>query len=167
MKQRVLLLSSMLICLPAFTAEFYRPLFVIERSTNANVIHYVAKVNDEGGLDSREPVVAYWIMAAEDGRREPLNAVERIRAYGFTVEKDRSRGFYRMTLVCQRKREIDIYSEGSLVRAETDIGGHRAYLSKIYVNARNSWHSRIVNYVELFGTDKATGSNCCERVFLN
>jgi hypothetical protein len=165
MKDKVVLLISLLFCFPAFTAESYRPLFVIERSTNANVIHYAAKVNDDGRLDSREPVVAYWIMAAEDGRRQPLNALERVRAYGFGLEKDKSGSFYRMTLVSQRKLEIDVYSDGSYVRAETIIGGHRAYLSKIYVNARNSWHLRLVNYYELFGIDKATGGNCYERVF--
>jgi hypothetical protein len=165
MKHKVTLLTAMLVCFPAFTAESYRPLFVIERSTNANVIHYAAKVNDEGGLDSREPVVAYWIMAAEDGRRQPLNALERVRAYGFTVLKDKSGSFYRMTLVSRKKLEINIYSDGSSVKAETSIGGHRAYLSKIYVNARNSWHLRLVNYYELFGIDKATGGNCYERVF--
>jgi hypothetical protein len=78
-------------------------------------------------------------------------------------QENKSGRFCRMTLVCRRKREIDIYSEGSLARAETVIGGHRTYLSRIYLNARNSWHLRMVNYVELSGVDKATGSSCYKR----
>src|SRR5689334_9122752 len=40
-------------------------LFVIERSKNANVIHYDAHVAKDGSLVASEPVVAYWIMKAE------------------------------------------------------------------------------------------------------
>src|SRR5712691_865167 len=64
----------------------YLPLFVIERSVNANVVHYDAKLGPDGKLDPREPVVAYWIMGAEDGRRQDLNAIERLRAYGFSTQ---------------------------------------------------------------------------------
>src|SRR5438477_12797965 len=61
------------------------PLFVIERSTNANVVHYDANVKPDGQLDPRQPISAYWVMAAEDGRREELSVFERSRAYGFTI----------------------------------------------------------------------------------
>src|ERR1700730_4942067 len=66
----------------------YLPLFTIERSTNANVVHYEAKVSQDGRLDSREPIIAYWIMAAEDGRRQALNLMERTLAYGFSTRAE-------------------------------------------------------------------------------
>ena len=51
----------------ASTRETYVPLFVIERSMNKNVVHYDAVVTPDGRLNPRQPIVAYWVMAAEDG----------------------------------------------------------------------------------------------------
>jgi Domain of unknown function (DUF4833) len=57
--------------------DVYLPLFVIERSTNANVVYYDARVTKSGKLNAEEPVVAYWIMLAGNGRREELNPIEK------------------------------------------------------------------------------------------
>jgi len=69
--------------LPAAAQAKTQPLFIIERSKNANVVHYDARLDADGRLDPKEPVVAYWIMLAEDGRRENLNWIEKRKAYGF------------------------------------------------------------------------------------
>src|SRR5580692_11003268 len=108
--------------------ETYQPLFVVERSINANVVHYDAKIDEDGRLDSREPVIAYWIMAAKDGRRQELNFLEKAKAYGVIVEPSRTVGSYRIVLVSEKSREIEVYREGDSVHAETTIGGRRAYL---------------------------------------
>lgn len=149
--------------LPAF-GDSYSPLFIIERSTNKNVIHYDAKIGKDGKLNPKNPVVAYWIMAAEDGRRESLNFIEKKEAYGFKIDRDHSSGIYRMTLVSQKKREIRIYQQGNSVHAETSISGHLAYLTKIFVQTRKAGLLRTADYYELFGTDVATGAECYEKV---
>ena len=104
----------------AFAAsdETSQPLFTIERSTNSNVIHYDAKLGKDGRLDVKEPVVAYWVMRAEDGRRQGLNALERKMAYGFAIENGASDHKYRMMLVSQKDREIQIFEENGKVVAE-------------------------------------------------
>jgi len=144
--------------------EVYQPLFVIERSTNANVIHYDAKFGKDGNLDQNEPVVAYWVMAAKDGHREPLTGLERKYAYGFTIQKDDSKSVFRMILVSQKQREILITQNGSTVHAETVIGRHAAILHKIYVKTRRSGFLRTADYFELFGDDIATGAKCYEKI---
>src|SRR5262245_28326244 len=60
-------------------------LFRIARSTNANVVIYDANVDRAGRLVEDAPVVAYWIMLAEDRRRESLTWLENELAYGFEV----------------------------------------------------------------------------------
>src|SRR4051794_19747957 len=110
----------------------YRTLFILERSTNANVIHYDAKLRD-GVVDPDQPVVAYWILKATDGRREELSTAEKRLAYGFSIERARSGGSFRLVLVAQKQREIKIYQENEVVRAETTIGGHRAILQRLFV----------------------------------
>lgn len=148
---------------PGLCADSYQPLFIIERSTNANVIHYDAKIGKDGTFDRKEPVVAYWVMLAKDGRRQKLSALEKSRAYGFTIRRDSSGQSYWMTLVSQKLRVIHIYQEGGKVRAVTLVGGHEAYLRKIYVKTRKSGLLRTADYFELFGEDLATGQDCYEK----
>jgi hypothetical protein len=158
----VLLLVS--IGAPGLPDDSDQTLFIIERSTNSNVIHYDAKFRKDGAFDPKEPVVAYWVMLAEDGRRQKLSALEKSRAYGFTIRRDSSGQSYWMTLVSQKLRAIRIYQEGGKVRAVTLVGGHEAYLRKIYVRTRKSGLLRTADYFELFGEDLATGQDCYEKV---
>lgn len=142
----------------------YVPLFVIERSLNANVVHYEAKVSKDGRLDPREPVIAYWVMAAEDGRRQALNLLERTRAYGFTTLVEQMGESYKMFLVSDRGREIRVYRQNGAVHAEAVIAGFHAYLQRIFVNTRKSLLFSTPDSVELFGIDIATGQRRYEKV---
>jgi hypothetical protein len=128
------------------------------------VIHYDAKLRGDGLLDSDEPVVAYWIMAAEDGRREPLTRLERNYAYGFTVQRDASNAAYRMILVSQKDREIVIIQNSAGVHAETNIGGHTAILNKIFVKTPGSGLFRTADYIELYGVDPSNDAKCYEKI---
>src|ERR1039457_4263601 len=49
-----------------------QPLFIIERNKNANVVHYDAQLTADGKLDPKRPVIAYWVMLAQGGRRQNL-----------------------------------------------------------------------------------------------
>jgi hypothetical protein len=161
-------LAALVSMVPAYVfgggVEFSQPLFVIEKSTNANVVHYDARIMPDGELDPRQPVKAYWVMAAEDGRKEDLSSVERQRAFGFTIERDQAANAYRMHLIAQRRRDIYVHRQGSIARAETVIAGHCAYLTKVYVRAHKVLMLPIVEFIELFGTDIATGENVYEKV---
>src|SRR5712691_8772387 len=141
----------------ALAQSGYSPLFLIERTTNANVIHYEAKVAGDGRLDPRQPVIAYWIMAAEDGRRQELNILERTRAYGFTIRRDGSNDSYTMTLASDRRREIHVYVGNGMARAETIIGGRRAFLQRIFVTTRKFLTLNEPVAAELYGEDAVTG----------
>jgi len=137
-----------------------QPLFVIERSTNANVVHYDANLRPDGQIDPHRPIQAYWIMAAQDGRREELTALERSRAYGFSVEPESSLQSFRMELVAQRGRPIEVRRDGDAVRAQTTIAGRSAYLLRIYVTA-----GRLkLKAIDYFGIDPNTGETVHERV---
>lgn len=141
-----------------------QPLFVIERSTNANVVHYDANLTPNGELDRRQPVNAYWIMAARDGRREELTGFERSRAYGFNIEPEEDSHAFRLELVAQKNRAIRVYRNGETVRAETTIDGRRAYLTRIFVNTRRVLAVPTVHSIELFGIDPKTGLPVHETV---
>ena len=164
MKQLVLsaaILAS--IVLPAY-AQNTRPLFVIERNTNTNVVHYDAQLTQEGALDPKEPVIAYWIMRANGGHREELTPLERRLAYGFTIQSDPSGRGYRMILAGDKDREIRVSQKRGKVTAETMIAGHPAALQKLHVNSNENGVLPLVNYIELFGRDLETGESRYEKL---
>jgi hypothetical protein len=137
-----------------------QPLFIIERNKNANVVHYDAQLTADGKLDRKKPVVAYWVMLAQDGRRENLNWIEKKMAYGINIKPYPSVNGYQMTIVSAPQRSITVKKVGSAVRAEIVIDGRSAILEKIYINA--SGHS--VHYLELYGKDVQTGEKRFEKI---
>jgi hypothetical protein len=155
---------SLTICASGSVGDPDQSLFIVERSTNANVIHYDVKLTNEGAIDPKEPVIAYWVMLAENGRRKGLNALEKKFAYGFTILKDDTSNSYWMTLVSQKQRPIHVFQQDSRVSAVTRIGGRDAYLRKIYVKTQRSGLLRTADYFELFGKEVSTGDDCYEKV---
>jgi len=148
----------------ASAADGFVPLFLIERSTNANVVHYEAKVAPDGHLDPRQPVIAYWVMAAQGGRRLQLNLLERMKAYGFDIHRDSTSDSYTMALVSASRRQIHVYLKDGSVLAETMIAGHRAFLQRIFVTTRKAWMLDEPVSAELYGVDADTGEQRYEKL---
>jgi hypothetical protein len=144
--------------------ELAQQLFVIEKSTNANVVHYDAVFTPDGGLDPQEPIIAYWIMAAEDGRKEDLTSAERHKAFGFTIVPGRDANSYHLRLVAQPQRDIYVSRQGNSVRAATMIAGRCTYLTKIYVKVHKLLALPKIEFIELVGNDIVTGEPLHERV---
>jgi hypothetical protein len=142
---------------PAAARKKTQSLFIIERSKNANVVHYDARLTSDGKLDTREPVSAYWIMRAEDGRREELNWMEKEKGYGFDIKPDPSVNGYKMTLMADPQQQITVKKSGNAIRAEVAINGQTAVLEKIYINASDGLTGPKVRYIMLYGKDLKTG----------
>jgi len=161
----VWVLAGLMTAVPfARAQDVYFPLFTIEKSTNANAVHYEARLTRGGKLDPIQPVIAYWVMAAEDGRRQALNFIERTKAYGFNVHPDHTPDSFKLVVVSDRKKEIRVFQEGEVVRAVANIGGHLAYLRKIFITARKAWFLDLPDYAEMFGVDVRTGEPVYEKV---
>ncbi len=140
------------------------PLFIIERSKNANVVHYDARLTADGKLYPEEPVIAYYVMLAEDGRRKELNWIEKKMAYGFDIKPDPSVGGYKMIMVAAPQGPITVKKEGNAVRAELVIDGQPAVLEKMYINASDEEPWPKVHYIELYGIDLQTGEKRFEKI---
>ena len=141
-----------------------QPLFIIERSKNANVVHYDAWLTADGKLDPQEPLIAYWVMSAEDGRREELSWIEKKKAYGFNIKPDPSVKGYKMTLVAAPQQQITVKKEGDAVRAEGVIDGRPAVLEKLYIKASEGLTGPKVDYIELYGKDLKTGAKRYQKI---
>jgi hypothetical protein len=149
---------------PAPAQKKTRPLFIIERSKNANVVHYDAQLTTGGEIDPNEPVIAYWIMLATDGHREGLNWIEKKKAYGFSVKPDPSVNGYKMTVVAVPNHQITIRKVGDAVRAELVIEGQPSIFEKMYINATDGLLGPKVHYIELYGKDLKTGDKRHEKI---
>ncbi|MGD0237823.1 MAG: DUF4833 domain-containing protein [Syntrophorhabdales bacterium] len=154
-----------LLAAPAAAAQIKTlTLFIIERNVNANVVHYDARLTADGKLDPKEPVIAYWVMLAKDGKRQKLNWIEKKKAYGFTIKPDPSVNGYKMTLVAAPERQITVKQEKDAVRAEAVIDGKPAVLEKMYINATEGVTGPKVHYIEVYGKDLQTGEERREKM---
>ena len=150
---------------PTAAREKTQSLFIIERSKNANVVHYDARLTSDGKLDTREPVIVYWVLLAEDGRRKKLSWIEKKKAYGFTIKPDLSVNGYKMTLVAAPEHQITVKKEkNGPVRAETIIGGRLSVLEKMYIDASEGLTGPKVKYIDLYGKDLQTGEKRREKI---
>src|SRR5262245_58497257 len=97
-------------------------LFVIARSSNANVLHYDVRIIG-GKLDLDEPLLAYWVMHAEDGRRESLTFMERELAYGFRITSRITNDGFRVVLKAFEQRVVVVRKNAGDYRAHVHIDG--------------------------------------------
>jgi hypothetical protein len=153
-----------LLASPAAAKTRTSPLFIIERNTNANVLHYDARLTADGKLDPKEPVIAYWIMLAKDGHREKLTWMEKKKAYGFTIKPDSPVNGYKMSLMAAPGWQITVKKEKDVVRAEAVINGQPAVLEKMYINASGGMTGPKVHYIEVYGKDLQTGQKRHEKM---
>ena len=137
-------------------------LFYIERNKNANIVIYEAHVESDGSLDSEAPVLVYWLMNEEDGRRQELNRFENKRAYGFNSEL-LSKDSILLELKVNINRDVVVSRVGDNFKAVTTIKGKNASLDRIYIMADESKLPPDVQYLELFGKDLYTEEDLYEK----
>jgi hypothetical protein len=138
------------------------PLFRIERSKNANVVQYDARVNEDGSLDREQPVDAYWLKLASDGRRKELNWLQRQAAYGFDVHWQDTGLELEMVAPIGRRVQVVAGSDGW--EARTRIDGRTCRVDRIFVK---SIERRVlpptVEYIDFGGRDVDSDEPCNER----
>jgi Domain of unknown function (DUF4833) len=147
---------------PRLFATSSRELFTLGRSKNANVVRYAVRSGADGRLDAARPVEAYWLMLAEDGRREELTWTERKLAYGFSVSEQTSQGLLLHLSACSA-RELRVRSSDGAFRAELAIAGQRAFLQRIFVHTEEGLLLPRVRFVELSGVT-ARARHVSERI---
>jgi hypothetical protein len=140
-------------------------LFVIARSKNRNVVHYAVRIRDSGRIDREEPVTAYWVMHAEDGRREGLSFLERRLAYGFVAEFVGKTQALSLRLQAFPARVLGV-RQGARGRfaAHVTIAGQAARLERIFVATDERGITPSVRHLDLFGVSLAGGTSVTERI---
>lgn len=80
-------------------------LFYLGRSKDANQIFYDLNFMADGQLDTVQPIKAYWVKFAEDGRQEPLTTIQNSFAYGLDFEM-KSNGDFEFNFVSYPSRKL-------------------------------------------------------------
>jgi hypothetical protein len=167
MKKIIFLLTLFMCCFCAVSyGQSKENLFKIERNKNANVVQYDANIDSSGAIDKANPIDAYWIMLAKDASREEITAFEK-RAYGYKISANED-GTFTLILnaVKEKKIKLSAADGGGSVKAEVEINGKQAYLSKVYVFAKESGIIPKVLYYTLSGYDVQTGNEVSEKIEL-
>jgi hypothetical protein len=138
-------------------------LFVIERSKNANIVVYDANHRPAGDFAASKPVVAYWLLNGEKGKREELNAVEWQRAYGFDVMPGDNPGTFAIVFNADRKRCLTLRILNKCPVLTGPIDGHNGIFHKMFVQSNESFILPKVEYVEFFGEDVTTSQPLHEK----
>jgi hypothetical protein len=154
------LLILLLLPLPAWSTDV--PLFSIQRSKNANEVHYRLLVDDQCNIVSDKPVEVFWKLLAESPEKiEPLTALEHI-AYGVAQQKVVNNwvSFHLRSLEHLRPLEqrrvkataiYDPHTAACAPIVQTEINTQWAALERIYVQADEQRIRPKVLYIDIFG----------------
>jgi hypothetical protein len=156
------MLASTLHAARVASEEVCGPLFVIERNRNANIVLYEAGRRADGTLDTEKPVRVTWRLDAEDGRREGLNVLERIKGYGVDVESLAERDAWRVKVRALPTRPLVLRAGARCPHVMTKIGGRDAILRRVFVTATGGPLAKVSS-VELSGFDLETKQPVTER----
>jgi len=139
-------------------------LFYIQRNKNANTIVYEARLDEQGRLATKDPVSVNWIRYTEGGKREPLNLLENNIAYGVR-HKQTKEGIAWMKFVASDDHlfRVEVNTAGQ-AEAHMLIDGRYARVDRAEVQAKEDGFWPKILYVDLFGTEVATGKDVMERL---
>ena len=158
---RIGLTLLLLLLLPLSGWSSTVPLFVIQRSKNANEVQYRLHVDAHCRLVSATPVDAIWhLLAARPETTKPLTALDHL-AYGAVQQTVAENwvSFHLRSLAQRRVQATAIYDPHTATCApqvRTAINAQWAALERIYVHAEERLLRPKVLYIDLFGTSLET-----------
>jgi hypothetical protein len=143
-------------------------LFYVQRTSNANTIMYELNLKPDGSLDEENPVHPYWIRYTEQGQKAELNFIQRKYAYGVKtrpVTNTNGNPTWEVLFVSYKKKPLYLTkSADKKYHIYTTINNKMQILNSVWVQIEGGtfWVPNVV-YVELKGTDPATGKAVVER----
>jgi Domain of unknown function (DUF4833) len=133
------------------------PLFVIQRSKNANEVQYHLRVDDHCRITSNNPVSAVWKLREQSPETtEPLSALEQL-AYGVRRQHVRENGVeFRLRALEEKPFTVTAtYHPGTgtcVPSVQVEIQDQWAALERIYVQTDEGGFRPKVRYIDLVGT---------------
>lgn len=143
-----------------------KQLFYLQRTSNKNTIVCELNLNSKGQPDEESPVHVFWIRYAEDSSSKELNYIQRVFAYGIKSQSQ-GNGTYKMNFVSYKKQSLFLMpsSKDNKYYVYTTINKKQAILNRLFlkIDGGSFWSPNVV-YMEIKGTDIATGKEVMERL---
>lgn len=134
--------------------------FVFERSTNSNYVCY--DINLAGGsLSQKEPLKTYWVLD-EETRTEGLTFLDRKMAFGVKVISAKENEAW-VHLTAYKNLKIRICRHKGKWAGIVKLKGHEMVVEKMFAKMKPHFAVKC-EYVEITGTDIATGKKRSERI---
>ena len=154
--------------------DFPRPpktkkqLFYLQRNVNSNTIAYDLNLQENGVVNTREPLDVYWMRytGERNGVREELSWAQEMFAFGYSADT-KSKEEFEIKLTAYKARKVNVKKINGQWAAIMSINGRECQLSNIYVYADESGIVPDVQHVDLYGKDLATEQAVHERFFNN
>lgn len=142
-------------------------LFFIQRSKNADEVHYDARVLSDGSLDPKDPVDCYWLNKGTDGGKRASITFFQKMAYGYDTEPTGKDGSYVLKLRAFKDRPTWIVKANGRWRVQTKIAGKDAFMDRLYVATDESGALPKVLYVDVYGEEMTSGAPVTEHIVKN
>ncbi|HMK39123.1 MAG TPA: DUF4833 domain-containing protein [Bacteroidota bacterium] len=146
----------------AIAGEPGERLFRITRNKNDNIVCYDVRQKN-GKLDKDDPVSVYWIIPSEKNKREGLNFLERMKAYGVSIVKTFGHDSVDISLKAG-KRPVRVTKRGGRWVALAMLDSLQVAVDSVYVMADESSTMPTVQWVEVMGHSPATGEPVRKRI---
>jgi len=117
-------------------------LFYIKRSLNKNVVIYKYNKNENGQLDSKNPIEHYWILKEQKNKIAPLNLLERNLAYGFTITHQSSKST-RLNIKSIPYYPLKIVPFKNSYIAQIKLDGKWCHLVSVYVKLKQGFIKKV------------------------
>jgi hypothetical protein len=141
-------------------------LFYIQKSFNTNAVVYTLNIDENGNINTKEPIIVFWRRYQEDGQKRDLKYYEKTFGFGVKADflKDRP-NTVEFTIVALKKLKLfaTVNTKGKPTVATT-INGKPAYIEKVFITAEHTKLIPEVFAVELFGKEIKTGKYIYEKI---
>lgn len=133
-------------------------LFVINRSRDADEIHYAVNLDKSGNIDQQNPIRVYWVKHSEGGKQAPLTWIQKRYGYGVGISKTEADeiSFYLISKTDQlfnvRKDNADRYG------AFTTLNNMTIRADSLYIQFDGgSFLQPSIAAIHIFGQDIESG----------
>lgn len=154
-------LLGVLFCLASQAIEIPQEhIFVFERSTNTNYVCYDINLQD-GKFCQKAPLKYYWVLD-EETRLGELTFFEKKVAFGIKVISA-NENEARVHMTAYKNLVIRVCKHKGKWVGIVKLHGHELILDKMFAQMKQSIYPRC-EYVDIYGTDIATGKKRRERI---
>ena len=141
-------------------------LFYLQRDPNPNTIICTLNLK-KGQLDKQDPVHVFWIRYTEQSQQKELSYIQRTFAYGVKARPVAGEE-YELTFVSYKKLPFYLAkSERNSYYVYASVNQKKVILKRIYLHIEGGtmWVPNV-KYIQLEGTNAATGEATVERIMV-